>query len=1023
MAAFGSPVSLDILCILVPLPPGQFLDLIRRCESQGWIYQDVDGSYGLSSILPDEVWSQIERINTFNKLSAIVDSLRSTSLVNQIPETALSCILRKVESKKIDLKNEIDLAVEALRKGERTIAKKHVKQIDRLLPSIEEASPDSAWFIPEAIKLSEYCIVRSVGLYATVRILGKVLSISQEIGDERSWTKANLLLGRNYWLQSKPNDAIMYLRKGKEKAEELGDKDILAYAALYIGIYYYVLGYLNKAVGYLQPFVTQFAWTDEEYILGYEVPILLSYCDINRGDLHRSVGTIDFFRQFAIKRQDYYSASLYRAVLGIALWVLGKREEAIFHMEGSQTDALAVDNFVAHWTSLHGLASLYFNEGDSEKGLPIFHKILQMTEKAGVVHYIFHPIFLESYFNAEQAGCDLPPAWHFDSLFEEIMSYPNVDLKGVVLRLRAVKSIASGKAEEAILADLQQSEALLTQCEDFFQLAKTRIETVRFYLRNNEFEKARSLACDVYKGLTGYCEVFFPDDLQFLLEGTKPDKSSCMYYGTSLEPVLRILEELFSSPDAMNMDLLLSTLSRFFRAERSAIFSFHDSRVGTPELQTARNLSRSITGDQTFRRSMAMIMDSFHKQKPVLSEVRRDTNGSTYQGCLSMMCIPLLKGKEVKAILYFDNSYLPDCFDFVSIPMLESLGRHLSGVMEKQDVGASVKHVTHETLDRLPNGLDLLTPSDDSGVDIIIKDYKMIKLLNQAKRLAASEAPILVLGETGSGKEVVAQWIHRNSLRHAKPFIVVDLTTIPENLMDSELFGHEKGAFTGAHHQKIGRVELAEGGTLFFDEIGEIPSHLQTKLLRLLEQKTFMRVGGTKTKQTDFRLVAATNRNLFEEVRAGRFREDLYYRLNALEITMPPLRERKTDIVALSHHFLAYYSKKYNKNLFSLSDDQIEIMKKYEWPGNVRELKNVIERAVLVADGNYVELNFSDRPAHIPVESPFADHPTMDELQRRYIQFLLDQNGGRVGGLGGAAEILKMNRSTLKARMKKIGMR
>ena len=254
--------------------------------------------------------------------------------------------------------------------------------------------------------------------------------MSTEIGDERSWTMANMLLGRSYWLQSKPHEAILYLGKGKEKAEELGDHDILNYAALYIGLYYYALGYLNKAAGYLKPFVTQFAWTDEEYILGYEVPVLLSYCDINRCDFNRPVGTIDFFRQFAIKRQDYYTASLYRAILGITLWVIGKREEAIFHLEGTQSDSLAVRNMVAHWTSLHGLASLYFNEGDIDKGLPLSEKILNMNNLAGVVHFIFHPIFLESYFNAEQAGCELPAEWHFDAVFERIMADPNIDLQG-----------------------------------------------------------------------------------------------------------------------------------------------------------------------------------------------------------------------------------------------------------------------------------------------------------------------------------------------------------------------------------------------------------------------------------------------------------------------------------------------------------------------------------------------------------------------------------------------------------------
>ena len=1060
MAAFDMPVSPDILCRLVQLSPAQFLELIRKCESLGWIYQHDNGPLGLSDALPNDVRLRIEKINTSDKLATIVHSIQANNLIDKIPQRAFVNILRKSEDKKINIRNEIALTIEAFQKGEMDSAKKHMMQVDLLLPSIEDASPDNAWFIPETIKLCEYCIVSSVELATVIHILERVIDMAQETGNERSWTIANLLLGRTYWLQSQLHDAIFYLARGKEKAEELGDNDILTYAAVFIGVYYFVLGYLNKAAGYLKPFVTQFAWTNDEYSLAYEAPILLSYCDVNRGDFYRAVGAIDFFRQLAIKRQDYYTASLYRAVLGINLWAIGRREEALFHLESSQTDALASGNMVANWIALHGLSCLYLGEGDVDKGLPTFKEMTRVAREAGVVHQVFHPIFLESFFNAEQAGGDLPPEWRFDALFEKIMADPNIDMQGTALRLRAVKAIAAGKDEKAIFKDLQDSEALLVKCEDSFQLAKTKIELVRFYLRNNQYEKARGLAYDVYKELTGYCEIFFPDDLGFLLEGTKIDLNAPMDHSASLEPILRILEELFSRPDVMNMDLFLSTLSRFFRAERSAIFVFDDSKGSAPEsgservtrsllrgkrahhdrtfssgggdspepaqvspqLRTARNLSRSIISDQGFRRSMTMVIASYREKKPVLSKGREGGAVLTGKESLSAMCLPLVTETDVKAVLYFDNSYLPNCFDFVSIPMLESLGRHLAGIVEKQGFGT--KESVGLSKGAHPNAVAILpATSDYAGVDIIIKDHKMVKLLNQARRLAESETPILILGETGSGKEVVAQWIHRNSLRHDKPFVVVDLTTIPENLMDSELFGHEKGAFTGAHQQKIGRVELAEGGTLFFDEIGEIPVHLQVKLLRLLEQKTFVRVGGTKTKRADFRLVAATNRNLFEEVKAGRFREDLYYRLNALELNIPPLRERKADIVALAHHFFGFYARKYNKKLSALSEEQTAAMQAYSWPGNVRELKHVIERAVLVAESGLLEFDFSSRPESLPAENLYSDLPTLDEVQRRYIQYVLNRTDGKISGAKGAAEILDVKRSTLVSRMKNLGMR
>ncbi len=1015
IAAFDKPVSLDVVGKVVHLPHGQFLELIRKCESLNWICQEDNGHIGLTDALPDNIRLKIIEVSSSAKLVKIVGNLKSGSLNDNSSRRAPKDP-RKSLDKNATIESEMDLAIEALRKCERGVAKEYVKRIDLQLSSAEEDLSGNTWSISKAIRLSEFCIVRSVGLSTVVKILEKVIIVANRIGDERSWTMAHLLLGRIYWLQNRLNEAASYISKGREKVEALGDRDILSYANLFIGLYYYFNGYLNESINYLKA-VTQPAWRYEEYVLAYEAPILLSYSYINRCEFQQAVGTIDFFRLLAIKREDYYTASLYRAMLGTTLRVIGKKEEALFHLEGSQADALAADNMIGYWIGLTGLSCLYLSEGEMDKGIELLHKALSVAKEAGVTHQIFHSIYLESYFKAEQAGCDVPDEWHFDHLFERIMVEPNTNLQGVALRLRAMKSAAEGKDEESILNDLQKSQALLERCQDSFQLAKTKAELVRFYLKSKNYEMAQSLANEIYNDVGGNWELIIPDDLGFLLE--KKDLGASEDYENSLNPTLRILEELFSGPyETMKMDLFLSTLSRFFRAERSGLFIFDDTKGKMPELHSARNLSCSIVHDPNFGPSMDMIIASHQSRKPILSKSTVDASALNYKGW-SAMCLPLLSEKRVRFVLYFENSYMPNCFDYIQMPILESLGRRLAGIVENQEL---VKREAAGEQD--PSyGIKHVPDTISDGIDIIAKDPRMIKLLRQSKNLAESEAPILILGETGVGKEVIAQWIHRNSFRRDKPFIVVDLTTIPENLMESELFGHEKGAFTGAHSQKIGRVELSEGGTLFFDEIGEIPIHLQAKLLRLLEKKSFMRVGGTKAKNADFRLVAATNRYLYDEVRAGRFREDLYYRLNTLELIVPPLRERKADIIALAEHFVAKDSKKYHKKLLKLTEQQKSIMKSYTWPGNVRELKNVIERAVLVAEENRLDLDLSNKHKHLSVENPFSDFPTLDEIQRRYIRYVLDHTGGKIGGKGGAAEILDMKRTSLNSRMRNLKMR
>jgi transcriptional regulator with PAS, ATPase and Fis domain len=309
------------------------------------------------------------------------------------------------------------------------------------------------------------------------------------------------------------------------------------------------------------------------------------------------------------------------------------------------------------------------------------------------------------------------------------------------------------------------------------------------------------------------------------------------------------------------------------------------------------------------------------------------------------------------------------------------------------------------------------------GADPILAQAPiMLKVLDQAEKAARSEATLLVTGETGTGKELLVSRIHKQSQRADGPFIVVDATTIPENLVESELFGHEKGAYTGADSRKRGRIELAHEGTLFIDEIGELPLPVQAKLLRALEGRTFYRLGGTQPVKSDFRLVAATNRRLSDEVVAGRFRQDLYYRLNVIPIALPPLRDRPDDIILLARNFFRHYCNRYGRPGLELTRQDEDKLTAYPWLGNVRELKNVIERAVTLSSGEKLILDLPVGQAS-PEENTFSDTPTMDELQRRYIKHVLEKTGGRIYGPEGAAEILGMKRSTLYTRMYKLGLR
>jgi PAS domain S-box-containing protein len=293
-------------------------------------------------------------------------------------------------------------------------------------------------------------------------------------------------------------------------------------------------------------------------------------------------------------------------------------------------------------------------------------------------------------------------------------------------------------------------------------------------------------------------------------------------------------------------------------------------------------------------------------------------------------------------------------------------------------------------------------------------------VLYKVEQIAPGDTTVLVLGETGTGKELVARAIHGLSPRKDRALVKVNCATLPANLIESELFGHEKGAFTGAHARQLGRFEVANGATLFLDEIGELPPELQPKLLRVIQDGEFERLGSSGTVKVDVRLIAATNRNLEEEVRRGRFREDLWYRLNIFPITVPPLRERMEDIALLVDFFVDKISKRLGKSIESIPVSVMNALRDYQWPGNVRELENVLERAVINSSGP--KLHLVDELKKPPKDLT-TTQKTLEAVEREHIVRVLEQTHWKVSGQNGAAEILGLNRSTLRARMRKLGIR
>ena len=314
-------------------------------------------------------------------------------------------------------------------------------------------------------------------------------------------------------------------------------------------------------------------------------------------------------------------------------------------------------------------------------------------------------------------------------------------------------------------------------------------------------------------------------------------------------------------------------------------------------------------------------------------------------------------------------------------------------------------------------------PPPDNGQSAIVGESQGIKeVLNNIRTVAPSELSVLILGENGTGKELVAESIHRMSARKDKPLVTVNCAVLPADLIESELFGHEKGAFTGAYEKRIGKFEQAEGGSLFLDEIGELPPNLQAKFLRVLQSREIEPIGG-RNRKVNVRIIAATNRNLEDEVAAGRFRIDLFYRLNVFCVKLPALRQRKEDIPLLAAHFLAQHCRLQRKQIVGFADPVLQSMINHHWPGNIRELENFVARSVLITTGPVIAT--SDLPApSVDDPSPTAQSQvkSMAQQEKDHILSVLNRSSWKLHGKGGAAELLKINASTLRSRMKKLGI-
>ena len=820
-------------------------------------------------------------------------------------------------------------------------------------------------------------------------------------------------IAKNEWLRARYKQALSNFEKGWRLAKELDDPYVLRAAATFSTFFLYWQGRFREAVESYEKSMAELEGLprDRFPLLG---KITLGYCYSQIGHPTQGLGMLDAVRTHCLERGDRHTAAQAVANMGEILLGLGRFDDGLQYLEDSARLAEEAHN---RWTWIVlqlVLGYAHHVGGRNRKAIAHLRNFLKHSRDMQTVVHLYPYILILCHAMRHKRlpqvqGLDL------DQEVNRMINSSNIFLKGVGYRYAGLLLAEDGGPSAQIIEAYRQSTKWLTESGHQIEMARTRLDLARHLLTLGDEKQARELTREASSVLSAYNDALIPDDLRSMI---KPEDG----HGPLLREIISLGQQVAAIRDHKDlMQQIISTVNRVTGAERGAVFLLEDEPEGPRlRLRASKNLTPAQVGRPSFAASVKSISEATRTGKSIIHGLEAEgPAASAPEAIRSMVCVPMILHEKVVGVLYHDNRLLSSAFSESDLDVLSYFAAQAAVALDNARAYEEISLLN----DRLRQEKQYYEKEHESHLhfdEIVGQSQAVGRVLDKIEQVAGTNASVLITGETGVGKELVARAIHRLSARSRQSFISVQLSSLPGNLVPSELLGHEKGAFTGATHRRAGRFELADQGTLFLDEIGEINGDIQVRLLRVLQTREFERIGGAQTLSSDFRLIAATNRDLEREVAEGRFRADLYYRLNVFPILVPPLRDRKEDVPLLAHHFLRLHAGKLGKQIDPIADRDLDRLVRYDWPGNVRELENVIERGVILSSGRRFAMPELDRSAQT---GRGLDQPaTLAENERRHIVLTLEKTKWKVAGPDGAAEILGLPPSTLSFRMKKLGI-
>lgn len=839
------------------------------------------------------------------------------------------------------------------------------------------------------------------------QLLSRALKFSKKLDDPARLCRVDLHLAQVAKREGDYEQSGKLNQEAWEIAKKLKNENLYRQAALFTSDFLFWQGYISEAVKRYEDAIgdlEQFP-ADAPTLIGCAT---LGWCYGICGQTARGISLIEEVRKKA-KNQNFFHVIRYTDIMSVLTLLDARRlEEAeVFLNDFLNNPEKDFGNYEL-WAGYASKAFILYTQNDLPGCYEYQTKAYNKSKEFGWFHHRGPWNF--DYMEALEDVGLIHPEMNYDSEIKRLNNWPDIYMKGVGFRYQAQKMLKKGLSLDKILAKLEKSIELLTESGAKIELAYAQILLARLKIKVGSETQARSLLNDAWLVISGINPELFPEELKpYVEEDQKED-----YF----------INILFDVGDAIGtvrshkrlLERIINLVLKVTKAGRGGIFLLGQNNELS--LMASRNLDIAIIESQEFKLSYNMVNEVFQKGQGITHEGdTADQREPQHFGTGWRIAFPIKHQDHILGVIYLDNDLLWAIPPKECLLVLKIIASQVAVALENAEAYKEIARLKErledetrfyrEEFDCLPNNSDII------GKSKAIQDVLM-----QIKKVSPTDSSVLILGETGVGKELVAKALHRLSNRRDGPFIPVNCAALDPGLIASELFGHEKGAFTGASRLRRGRFELADGGTLFLDDIDTLPLEIQAKILRALQEKEFERVGADKTITSNFRLLTATNQNLEKRIEKGLFRRDLYFRLKVFPIHIPPLRDRKEDIPLLALFFLDQMNNKFGKKIKGLKKHQINKLIDYEWVGNIRELKHIMERAVILTEGENLEL-----PDLMPArqnETREDNIMTMKDMEREHVLKALKHCGGRVSGKGGAAEKLDIKPTTLYARIRKL---